>query len=85
MNECTGKTYKLMNMPEGHVIHRLAHAFNQDFRGVELEVSSPQGRFSEQSSQLDGHQLERAEAWGSISSYFSMPPRPSQSSTSTWG
>ena len=64
MNECTGKTYKLLNMPEGHVIHRLAHAFNQDFRGVELEVSSPQGRFSEQSSQLDGHQLERAEAWG---------------------
>lgn len=51
-------------MPEGHVIHRLAHAFNQDFRGMDLEVSSPQGRFAVEASQLDGYRLERAEAWG---------------------
>ena len=64
MNESTGNTYKLFNMPEGHVIHRLAHAFNRDFRGMELEVLSPQGRFAQEASQLDGHRLERAEAWG---------------------
>src|SRR5699024_4242605 len=64
ITECTGKTYKLFNMPEGHVIHRLAHTFNQDFRGMDLEVSSPQGRFAAEAKQLDGWRLERAEAWG---------------------
>ena len=47
------KTYKLDIMPEGHVIHRLAHTFNQDFRGMDLEVSSPQGRFAAEAKQLD--------------------------------
>ncbi|HHT59299.1 Fpg/Nei family DNA glycosylase [Corynebacterium stationis] len=51
-------------MPEGHVIHRLAHTFNRDFRGMDLQVSSPQGRFAAEAEQLDGHRLERAEAWG---------------------
>src|SRR5699024_11757197 len=37
ITECTGKTYKLFNMPEGHVIHRLAHTFNRDFRGMRSE------------------------------------------------
>ena len=58
------KTYKLDIMPEGHVIHRLAHTFNQDFRGMDLEVSSPQGRFAAEAEQLDGFRLERAEAFG---------------------
>ncbi|MFH0411904.1 Fpg/Nei family DNA glycosylase [Corynebacterium sp. L4756] len=51
-------------MPEGHVIHRLAHTFNADFRGHALEVSSPQGRFAREAAALDGAQLDRAEAWG---------------------
>lgn len=51
-------------MPEGHVIHRLAHTFNAEFRGSELEVSSPQGRFAAEAAILDGKRLERAEAIG---------------------
>src|SRR5699024_5749006 len=39
------------------------HTFNQDFRGMDLEVSSPQGRFAAEAKQLDGWRLERAEAW----------------------
>src|SRR5690625_1404363 len=62
--DCIGKTYKLFNMSAAHVIHRLAHTFNRDFRGMDLQVSSPQGRFAAEAEQLDGHRLERAEAWG---------------------
>lgn len=51
-------------MPEGHIIHRLANHLNEDFRGVELEVSSPQGRFAREAAVLDGHRIEYAETFG---------------------
>lgn len=51
-------------MPEGHVIHRLANRLNEDFRGPELAVSSPQGRFAREAAVLDGHRIEFAEAFG---------------------
>lgn len=51
-------------MPEGHIIHRLAHHLNEDFRGVELAVSSPQGRFATEAAVLDGHRIEFAETFG---------------------
>ncbi|AHI02554.1 DNA glycosylase [Corynebacterium falsenii DSM 44353] len=51
-------------MPEGHVIHRLARLLNDAFAGEPVSVSSPQGTFAQQAAQLDGHVLERAEAWG---------------------
>ena len=63
-------------MPEGHVIHRLAHTFNRDFRGMDLQVSSPQGRFAAEAEQLDGHRLERAEAWGKHLFLLFDAPRP---------
>ena len=49
-------------MPEGHVIHRLAHAITEAFGGRPVSVTSPQGRF--EAEQLDGAVLERAEAVG---------------------
>src|SRR5699024_3824192 len=64
ITECTGKTYKIFNMTERHVIQRLAQTFNPAFRGMDLEVSSPQGRFAAEAKQLDGWRLKRAEAWG---------------------
>ncbi|WP_257181740.1 Fpg/Nei family DNA glycosylase [Corynebacterium cystitidis] len=51
-------------MPEGHVIHRLVRRLNDDFRGQPLSVTSPQGRFSQESAVLDGSQIAQAEAFG---------------------
>ncbi|MGO4382925.1 Fpg/Nei family DNA glycosylase [Specibacter sp. RAF43] len=51
-------------MPEGHSVHRLARQFRDVFRGAELAVSSPQGKFSAGAARLDGHTLERADAHG---------------------
>lgn len=51
-------------MPEGHVLHRLARRFNQDFNGRELLVASPQGRFAQSAELLDGTQIVSARAHG---------------------
>ena len=51
-------------MPEGHVIHRLANTFQEDFSDREARVSSPQGRFADEAAVLDGHTLTGAEAVG---------------------
>ncbi len=51
-------------MPEGHTIHRLARLHHRQFRGQEIAVSSPQGRFSTGAELIDGRVLRKAEAWG---------------------
>ena len=51
-------------MPEGHTIHALADRLERAFKGHPVEASSPQGRFTADAERLDGHVLERAEAWG---------------------
>ncbi|GAA2740227.1 Fpg/Nei family DNA glycosylase [Terrabacter aerolatus] len=51
-------------MPEGHTIHALADRLERAFRGHEIAASSPQGRFAAEAERLDGHVLERAQAWG---------------------
>lgn len=51
-------------MPEGHVIHRLARMLNTSFQGQALRVTSPQGRFGAEASELNGCRLNGAEAWG---------------------
>jgi endonuclease-8 len=51
-------------MPEGHTLHRLATALADRFAGRAVEVRSPQGRFAEEASAVDGQVLEGAEAWG---------------------
>ncbi|MCA0295442.1 MAG: Fpg/Nei family DNA glycosylase [Actinobacteria bacterium] len=51
-------------MPEGHVIHRLAGELTLAFAGRSVAVSSPQGRFAQAASLLDGAVLRRAEAYG---------------------
>lgn len=50
-------------MPEGHTVHRTARRFASDFGNQELEISSPQGRFSE-SGLISGQALLSAEAIG---------------------
>jgi len=51
-------------VPEGHTLHRLAATLTEHFAGERVEVSSPQGRFTESAALLDGTVLETAEAWG---------------------
>ena len=51
-------------MPEGHTVHRLAHAFRELFGGHQLAVTSPQGRFAAGAALLDGHVLTATEAHG---------------------
>ena len=51
-------------MPEGHVVHRQARRINRAFKGQELAVSSPQGRFDSGAAILDGTTLQAADALG---------------------
>lgn len=51
-------------MPEGHVIHRLAHALGKTYADKPVRVSSPQGRFADEAARLDGSELVDAEAIG---------------------
>jgi formamidopyrimidine-DNA glycosylase len=46
-------------MPEGHTLHRLARDLEQTLKGERLELSSPQGRFTD-AALLDGSTLQRA-------------------------
>ena len=51
-------------MPEGHTIHRAARDHHRLFSGQILSVSSPQGRFAEGASFLDGQLCLAVEALG---------------------
>ena len=51
-------------MPEGHTLHRLAGQLTTTFAGRRVRVSSPQGRFADSATTLDGAELLGAEAWG---------------------
>lgn len=51
-------------MPEGHSIHRLARQFQDVFVGAPVRASSPQGRFVDGASLLDGTIPVRAWAHG---------------------
>lgn len=51
-------------MPEGHTLHRLAHALTATFADQTVRVGSPQGRFAESAALLDGTVLTGAEAHG---------------------
>ena len=51
-------------MPEGHTLHRLARLHKRRFGGHPVAVSSPQGRFAEDATIVNGRALRRASAWG---------------------
>ncbi|MCU1512917.1 MAG: Fpg/Nei family glycosylase [Microbacteriaceae bacterium] len=51
-------------MPEGHSVHRIARQFSLHFVGHATAVSSPQGRFAEGASRIDGHTMVAAKAVG---------------------
>ena len=51
-------------MPEGHTLHRLALDHRKLFAGKIVAASSPQGRFEEGASLIDGHRVVAVEAYG---------------------
>ena len=51
-------------MPEGHTVHRIANAFQADFAGRAVTVTSPQGRFKSDAALISGRVLIRARAIG---------------------
>ncbi len=51
-------------MPEGHTLFRLAADLNAAFAGQPVEVTSPQGRFTDGAAAVDGRLLEVAESAG---------------------
>jgi DNA-formamidopyrimidine glycosylase len=51
-------------VPEGHTIHRLAREHLVRFGGHRLIVTSPQGRFADGATLLDGRVLESTDAYG---------------------
>ena len=51
-------------MPEGHTVHRMAIDHTKWFADQIVNVSSPQGRFSEEAGELDGDTFLRADAHG---------------------
>jgi endonuclease VIII len=51
-------------VPEGHTLHRLATEITDAFAGNPVRVSSPQGRFDREATQLDGSTLLVAESAG---------------------
>lgn len=54
----------MRGVPEGHTIHRHARAQRRLFRGKEVHVDSPQGRFAEGAALVDGQVLDDTDAWG---------------------
>ena len=51
-------------MPEGHTVHRMAIDHTKWFAEQIVNVSSPQGRFTEEAGELDGATFLRADAHG---------------------
>jgi endonuclease-8 len=51
-------------MPEGHSVHRIARQFDRNFVGRRVAASSPQGRFVEGASILDGRVASAVRAVG---------------------
>nr|WP_300053421.1 DNA-formamidopyrimidine glycosylase family protein [uncultured Nocardioides sp.] len=51
-------------MPEGHTIHRLARRHARLLGGQHVSADSPQGRFEDGASLLDGRVLGATDAWG---------------------
>lgn len=51
-------------MPEGHVVHRQARELNRLFADQAVEVSSPQGRFSQSASVLNETKFVKSQAYG---------------------
>ena len=51
-------------MPEGHAVHRIALQFRRNFVGKQVQVSSPQGRFSADAALIDGRTMVDARAIG---------------------
>jgi len=51
-------------VPEGNVIHNQARRLRSRFRGADIQVDSPQGRFAADAARISGRTLDKVEAHG---------------------
>ena len=51
-------------MPEGHTLHRLARLHQRRFGRAPVRIGSPQGRFADGATLVDGRVLRKADAYG---------------------
>lgn len=51
-------------MPEGHSVHRIARQFERNIVGRAVQASSPQGRFADGASMIDGRTATEVRAVG---------------------
>ena len=51
-------------VPEGHTIHRLSKDLTKDLDGRRVIATSPQGRFENGASKINGKAFNGSEAWG---------------------
>jgi endonuclease-8 len=51
-------------VPEGHTLHALARGLDAAFAGTTPRATSPQGKFADGASLIDGRELLHAEAYG---------------------
>jgi len=59
-------------MVEGHSVHRIASRFRLQLVGKKFTASSPNGRFTEGATEIDGKVLSRMEAVGkNLFAFFS--------------
>lgn len=52
------------DVPEGHILHRLARQHTRDLAGRPVTATTGQSRFAAGARRLDGQTLRRADAWG---------------------
>lgn len=55
---------RVVPVPEGHSVHRIAARFRSQMTGSAVAVTSPQGRFAQGAALLDGRELEDCFAVG---------------------
>ena len=59
-------------MVEGHSVHRIASRFRSQLVGRKFNASSPNGRFTQGATEIDGKVLSRMEAVGkNLFAFFS--------------
>ena len=64
-------------MVEGHSVHRIAASHTRRLVGKCFKASSPNGRFTEGASQINGRELSRIEAIGkNLFAFFAVTGQP---------
>eukprot|EP00966_Prymnesium_polylepis_P014175 327282-Prymnesium_polylepis.1 len=68
---------RYFSMVEGHSVHRIAASHTRRLVGMRFKAISPNGRFTEGASQINGRELRRIEAIGkNLFAFFAVTGKP---------